>query len=523
MQAEYNHELGIASLEQEGLKVLTLLQQPGSKRPSINAYLGARYSRSDKSVSEVAQEVVDNHIDGAKRLANIFNGYGHASVGDLAMITLCIENIPMYVAMRFFYLNPVVAGQERSTRFADFCVPNYAVPELPEALQQAYKAIIDKQLADYQELLQLTEPALSNYFDINLEDKKQVAALKARSFDTARYLLPIGLSTSFAATMSARSWSVYLGLLKGSPFEQETKLASLLEALLMGTPELAALGYVPEVDGLLRHTAANPDRDETIRLLLEAVNKYSDTHLLSDEMLIDEGDCFIEEYTKADQNLLKHLTMLVNPALNSSVLEFEPELSQALGEIIFSRHTQYKQLGNLAQSGAIAIEGRADLGVLKDLNRHRSFEKFVPFLEAEIDLEAELTREEGLHFDVCAYLNLPALFHIRKQYQDKLANTYNLIQAWYLQVSADYPQIAKEYVRYLLPHAHKTSYRFYGSIDDLQYTINTRARNGGHIQYRQLVQLWAFKLAEASLFWQPFYKQLEPVIPGSIEQFIDRS
>lgn len=45
----YNEKLGIASAE-SNVRVLTILQRPGTRQPSISSYLGAAYSRSKVSV-----------------------------------------------------------------------------------------------------------------------------------------------------------------------------------------------------------------------------------------------------------------------------------------------------------------------------------------------------------------------------------------------------------------------------------------------------------------------------------------
>ena len=61
MNAAYFKDLHLASLASDEswheLKVNTLLQNPNAKQPSINAFLGARYSRSADPVVEIAKEV----------------------------------------------------------------------------------------------------------------------------------------------------------------------------------------------------------------------------------------------------------------------------------------------------------------------------------------------------------------------------------------------------------------------------------------------------------------------------------
>ena len=84
-------------------------------------------------------------------------------------------------------------------------------------------------------------------------------------------------------------------------------------------------------------------------------------------------------------------------------------------------------------------------------------------------------------------------------------------------------EISKEYVKYLLPHAHSTRYSFYASFDDLQYIINLRTRRGGHIAYRVLVYRWLELLNIQDGIWYSLHRGIEKPNPKSKQQFVDRS
>ncbi len=530
MKASYDHELGIASLESSsGLKVLTLMQNPGTKRPSINAFLGARYSRSADSVRAIAQDIMASGTDAAAKLEAIFYGYGHKSVGDMADVFICIENVSMLTAMRFFYTNPVLAGQERSSRYQAFggsqwrhyiYADSVARPAELE-LDREYTSIMQKQLDDYLELLTPTTEALANTFSMTTgSPKSELTALKSRSFDVARHMLPMGLNTSLGAVMSARAWSEYIGYLRGSSQCVERELGHLLYNLLVGTDELKALGYVPEVDGLIKHTDPNKSREQTTQELMSLLR--AEAYWEDYEVLNPEPDI---QYNQSENTLFMHLALLIDPLCSPEALVGDKvDLNQRVGEIIFSRHNHHNQLGTVAQSGAIGIQGMTDLGSLKDINRHRSLERFIPLLENCVNLDAELARESELCFDVCNYLNQSSLFALRKQYRERLKETYKQIKAWYVKAKAEIGEdLAREYTRYLMPHAHKTAYRIYGSLDDLAYTIQLRVRPGGHVNYRQLVYDWLKALAHQNPLWQALLDKLTAPDSSSREQFLDRS
>lgn len=530
-KAEYDHKLGIASLESSsGLKALTLMQNPGSKRPSINAFLGARYSRSAESVRAIAQDIMESGADAAAKLEAIFHGYGHKSVGAMADVFICIENVPMLTAMRFFNMNPVVAGQERSSRYQAFggsqwrqfiYADSVARPAELE-LDKEYSRIMQKQLDDYMNLLTPTTNALSNLFDITTgSPKSELNALKSRSFDVARHLLPIGLNTSFGAVMNAQMWSEYISYMRGSSQTVERELGELLYALLVGNDELRSLGYVPEIDGLIKHADANSSREQTTQTLKELFQQLHEDGKVG---WSHDEDTMAQSEPNAHFALVEHICLLIDPLLQPESMSIYDWQAEQVGRIIFSNHSHHNQLGTLAQSGAIALQGMTDLGSLKDLNRHRSLERFIPLLDNCVNLDAELARDDELCFEVCHYLNQPGLFGLRKQYRERLQETYRQIKIWYQKARLTLgEEVALEYARYLLPHAHKTAYRIYGSIDDLAYTIQLRIRPGGHFNYRVLVLTWLLELIDQNPFWQPLLEKLDVPDPNSREQFLDRS
>lgn len=531
MKGNFLKELQIASIESQSdwntFKVHTLLQSSNQKRPSINAYLGARYSRSADSIVDIAKEIIENNTDAAQRLETIFHGYGHKSVGDMADLFVCIENISMYMAMRIFYSNSVISGQERSTRYQNFKEPQYI--KIPTSvcsdknIREEYEAIILKQMNDYTSLLSKTKSALKEYFSIDEEIKEEKSALQSRSFDTARYLLPYGLQTSMAAVMSARNWSELISYLSASESVEDNEVGALLYNLL-GKSELEIRGYIREADGLIRHTDANYCRKKSTAEILGYLSKGISSQKEYENMGCEIRSCSINPNTNTLENLITNYELLLNPLGSENEYEFNQEDSREIGGIIFRNHNQHNLLGNIGQSGAIRIEGMATLGSLKDLNRHRSMERYIPLLHDEINIDNELNRESKDCYFVCNYLEIPKLKALRAEYEHCLTETYDAIKKW-RKVSSQFmsDEASKEYTKCLLPYAHSTKYVFYGSFDDLQYAINLRSRRGGHISYRSLVYRWLELLSEDDGIWYPLFSSIEQPNPKSKKQFLDRS
>jgi thymidylate synthase ThyX len=531
MKGTFREDIQIASIESEDdwnqFKVHTLLENVNQKQPSINAYLGARYSRSSDSVIDIASEIIKNNTDAAQRLEAIFHGYGHKSVGDMAQLFVCIENIPMFTAMKIFYLNSVISGQERSTRYQNFEEPEYIkIPKEicnDKKIRQEYEDIILKQMHDYSVLLKKTKEIFKEYFNINEDIKEEKSALQARSFDCARYLLPYGVQTSMAAVMSARNWSELISYLNASNGIVDREVGKLIYSLL-GDSDIEIAGYVREADGLIRHTEANYSRKNSTKEILEYLKKKVSPQKSYISQGSESDSCTVSYNDNAVEDLFTHYELLINPLGGENELEFDDEDSEYIGEVLFKNHNQHSLIGNLGQSGSIKIEGIASLCTLKDLNRHRSFERFIPLLHDEINIDNELNRDSKDCFFLCNYLDIPEMSELKKEYEKALIGTYNMIKRWRndsLKVMSK--EYSHEYTKYLLPHSHSTKYCFYASIDDLQYTINLRSARGGHIAYRVLMYKWLESLNSSDSIWYPLLEKIEIPDPASRDQFIDRS
>ncbi len=524
MNEEFFKEFHIASINGDkkwhSLKVNVLLQNTEAKQPSINAFLGARYSRSADSIVDIAKEIYESGKDASKKLEAIFYNYGHKSVGDMADVFLTLENIPIFVAQRFFYSNPVHAGQERSTRYQDFSKPKFV--RFPDSIkvsrkvQDGYEDLMHLALKYYSDLKDETEKAFISYFKVT-NDVNEKSALKARVFDTVRYFLPIGLQTSMGVLMSARAWAERISYYRASKFEIERELGELIYNLLMGTENLKNQGYIPEADGLIRHTEADTTRKASTEAILKIISKYRTSDI--------PFELFVSPNRDPSAELIENYSLLINPYSKLILGEDEFEnVKKKVSEIIFQNHNHHHQLGNVGQSGSYLISGIADYGAIKDLIRHRSFEKFIPLFEEELDFDKEMEREAKDMFRLCDYLEIPEFQALREKYSKNMLDYYSRVKKWYklLQKEAS-KDIANEYGRYVLNHGYRVFYKFYGSFDDIAYTISLRTRNGGHIAYRKLTRDWLKALNILDPIWSGFDAKLPEVIINDRHQFVDRS
>lgn len=493
--AKVNQDLGIAFLSEEesGMRVGTIPQRWGEKESARKGYLSARFSRSKEGIEDIYSSVQSKNTDASKRLDTIVGSYGHASVSALSGVTVYLEDIPLWLAARIHYvLEPGYMSQESSTRYIDFSAPNYN-PALTNP------ALIDYALQAYNKLLEPTKSYLQRKFNINAEDKRQKTALEARTFDCLRYLLPGTLNTSMSLRTDARVLSGLISLLKDGRGVERT-LGIMLEELMLGNKELANLGYVPEVDALIRHTEKTTGRYDSDEAILGEFQKLL-TFQLAEELR--DTSCVAYE-TRHDVDLIKNYLALLYPNQRFDFVHHHL-IANRMGEILYRYHNRHRMIGNKAQMGAIMVDGKMDFGSWRDMNRHRSLKKVVPHLETFGD--------QTVHpdFSICPYLEPNS--NIYNKYVDALYGIYALI-------TRELPNHLK---RINAPMAHNVRYRVSGSMDEFAYTTELRSRGGGHIAYRLIANDWFKAIAKVSWAFHGVKQHIIPANPNSRTEFLDRS
>ena len=460
---------------------IILLEPEPKSFPSAVAYALARYSRSEDSLAEIQEELLGDPETAAERLAKIFHGYGHDSVAGMAHLGVALEGISILDSLRFFYTCPLGDGQERSTRYQSRFLP-WVDKEQPLVYRQAYLELLNSLLTRYYAVIPRCEEALGKSYPPRNERERKT--LHLRALDCARYLLPLGVRTSLGQVQSARAWRNYLKYLGGLPDSSSRKIRCGLQA------ELEASGI-----GLLMRHCEPPDIKP---LRVNPRSRPSKQELMADQPSV--------EVALVEQQLALEM-VAHHPVWQERELEVYAKLSDYLMQF---GHREYCRVANV---GAIRIRGYSDLGTIKDLNRHRSLEKFIPFLEPGYNLTSDLLRERP--YELPPYPEVAELFDLEEHYKR--------VWEFYREMAHGYVSPADHYYhcKCLLPQAHRAAYHFYGSPADYLYTIQLRVRPGGHLRYRQEVARWAQALAELSPMWERL-AQTCPVPQETVETFFSR-
>jgi thymidylate synthase ThyX len=525
-----------------GFKVKTALVSDKKQIPSLVAFAGARYSRSSDSIETIFKEIKDAGSNAQEKLANIFRNYGHASVADMAQVFMYIEDVPQIIGARFFYETSLGGGQERSTRFQDFgstgvkSLKNY-VPALHqhgiefEDLNKQFIELQNYSLTHYNKWVDRLTKDYTSVYQVDSENKRQVGALRARVFDTARSFLLSGVCnrTSLAWITSAREWGRIISQFKANDDWQLKALGEQMEVLLAPDPDFAqSIGYVPEVPDLVRYTSA----DETTSNSLSALKKFLKeeafegiVHFRSRNELTDLSVALYDEnYFSGLKVMLQNILSLYPNAEEDSVLQWLANLTdekkEKLSKLLMADFTHHKQMGAQYRVNTKSVLLNCSIAETRDLNRHRAWGRFIPLLAMQKDYHKSLN--EG--YVLPAYLtdNLK-LKNSRAEFEADLLGYYDKLQGFVdtVQQLKWFPQ---SIILELLPFAHNFRFWMHGSVKEASYMTRLRVRPGGHINYRIL----AHKIAQVIAESEPFLAGLDlgdtlDPNPSSSEEFLDRS
>lgn len=165
--------------------------------PSIQAQALAKYSRSPASARDVVRALT---AEGANRFHDKNTiGYGHSSVAELATIPICFEGVSI-VASKFLEGYQRAGYSEKSTRYQSFSVDSFVEPYAPATAPGQIRDVVRPLYAAYDAILPRLAERLAGIMDLPADDRR----VRARAFDSVRYLLPAGTGTSLGGVYNLR-------------------------------------------------------------------------------------------------------------------------------------------------------------------------------------------------------------------------------------------------------------------------------------------------------------------------------
>lgn len=531
-----------------GVQLATTLPNPEKRVAAHRAWAAARHSRAEGDLINILAEMGEQGVDPDARLDEVFRGYGHASVGDLARVPVDIANVPMHVALAILNWGRVYGAQEKSTRFqkmfgsAELHDLSHYLPKLSDVqrdvLEPGYQALAEQAREIFTEHLPRVTEFFTGYF--NPGTKREKGTVNARAFDTTRFSLLMGQRTGFIFDASARDWAKLIGVLRGSSFSFYQNLGSQLETFLAPEKETEeALGFRAEVPTLIRHTEANTTATRNLgnlRDFLEEDEDFNETFQPNRDFqgYKRQSVTHVPTHFSAPERMVAQYVLSIWPSLDEErLLEWvssAPDGVKArISGIICADHTRHDELPQLAATTNDTYILKSQLGELRDWNRHRASGRFIqwrnPLQGLPIDYQS--ARELVANgFGLPLYLtDLDGASELRDSFSEALTAYYHQLES-FLETARE--QIGDEgdfgFVINLLPLAHRVNLWMHQNPAQDGYVADLRVRPGGHINYRET----AFQMAKLAAKSDPYLSALElsaERLPdaSSREQFFDRS
>jgi thymidylate synthase ThyX len=407
--------------------------------PELLAASGARYSRNNEGLDAIVSKIDFNNTD--KSVDGIFKmlDYGHQSIADMAPISLFIDDITQYAAYFLWTLSPTAGGQECSTRYIKMDISNVANSEdlgIPEELKDSYELHVAKSFNFYEEALKLwtkigennpeltkiPSSLLNSEFD---KDKKQVARMMRNfAFDRARVYLPVASLTGVMMIQSARAWANISAHLQSHKLKEFNLIGKEIEEKLkIGAPRLVKHCRPTE--------AIKAYYEREWKLWNTDYDLFSGTNLYAPPMTVDVDD------------------------LNFRTNRYSPCSS------------------NLSRIPVKFSWSHISFGEIRDLNRHRTGNKYCPFIPkgfygALDQLPDENTISSNIKF-----------FHTR--FEKTTWDAQNIMK--------DHP----EYV-YFTNLGHQYLFEHTTTADKFLYEMELRTGVGAHYKYAEhchdILELW---------------------------------
>jgi thymidylate synthase ThyX len=335
--------------------------------PELLASVLARYSRSNEGLAAILSKVDVNNPDASIDRILKFVDYGHASIGGLTGgLAIALDGVSMWLAYKIFEVAQMADGQESSTRYITMDATNLPAAEevgIPSDLAPRWRDVLARAFAAYHaEYARLDALATAEPQRVRVPaDAKPAVVARLRknyALDRARYFVPFATRTNLGLVQSSRMWSMTVKHLDSLPHPEARAAAKLIrDELLKQSPRL------------MRHSAGEPSYEEQARQEL-ATSLALGRERLSAAALPDEA--------------WVHVERAAPPWLG----EMQP-----LAEALRHRANRYGQQGTATRRMRVTFAwNNLALAELRDLNRHRTGNRYTPLIQAGFYLPPEIDR-----------------------------------------------------------------------------------------------------------------------------------
>lgn len=504
-------------------KVFAVLGIP----PEELAYTMASYSRSRRSFLETNAFITSQKA--TRFLETFYFAYGHRSIADMAHVSMAIENISILCAIEVVS-EQLWDGQERSTRYQDFSVTGYTLPdEVKEAgMAPRYTEAADRLFDLY---ASVSRSAFEYYKAVlpkpkEMDEKEYERTVRARAFDVARYCLPLATNTSVGQITSARTLEGQISRLLGSPYGEVRRVGA---ALREANQREAANPRDEKVRQLLAEAARaaeargvdlSPHLAEAMELLAPTPSAPTLVKYTAPDAYRSEVE---KEFRKVYEGLLGRVPVEEAPPV--SLVMVEDPLVESLSKLLYAvgyhpfrqivHHVQRLSLPERKDLLAMAFAKRGphdpwlpelrtgylnfdlvmDVGSLRDLHRHRRCEQLRQPLHTGLGFEAPEV------VDACG---------VGTRYREEIERA--------MKAAAEVNEACAPSGDYLLPLATRCRALFSMDLAELAYIAELRTRPTGHFSYRRIAHLMFEETAKHFPDFAPYIRAVSPDYEDLLER-----
>jgi thymidylate synthase ThyX len=497
--------------------------------PEPGGYAVAKFSRSARPYQDWIRELTQ---EGASRFYEQFYfAYGHASIADLAHVTMIAENISIVAAVEVLD-EQLVDAQESSTRYQDFTRRRYYTPpEIADsAFAPAYRNLCDRLFDVYHEV----HHAVVDYYERRYGDQRPGSmaddeyrrTLRARAFDIARYLLPSSTYTGLGYLCSARTLERQVRRLAASPLREIQEVA---EALRQAATEPAynprAVALEPEIDAFMqRHPGPEAEAfGEQVRnaamvgaAAAPTLVRYTEASPYANNTCAAAGSMVdgLLDQSQPDGNRGAELAAIAPPPV-----ELAATLAYRASPLSYRQITEQLARCSAADIDALVALAFAERGPHDE-----------PIRETRVgyQLVFDLCLDNGAFRDLHRHRNCVQIikdFTPRYGYDTPEAVAEGGQTAAYQAVMEEAGELAERLEaertglgQYALPLAFRRRALFKMDAAELGYIVETRTRPAGHASYRQI----AYDMYQAYGSRYPTLARNIRVTDPKVEEFFER-
>lgn len=509
---------------------------------AVVAWAGAKTSRSEDNYEDIFAQIHKAAMAGRKtagaKLSEVFVGYGHASVADMAPTMIFINDIPMHEAFWMFNHTSVGGGQELSTRYVK--LDDLGITNLSDRLDLSDREDlgeeVDKRWAELQEFaadrynyyVEALRPPLREHIRSELGEnewrnarrrkgvkRKIESSMDARILDVARMWIPSGAKTSMTIMTSVRNVIDISGQLRSARDDRLPALGDQLVTLLELKGYEGFEDIQAELGGLTRSKyfegttvlSGNIDKVREYADKIEAVlhPKHSvEKGTLNQSPKLEESSVEIIDFaTPGDALLFQYLTAAFPEAseenLKTYVDNLNPSLKKGYGEIIFNEHTHHELMRNLGDVRGTLFSMETAIGYERDLNRQRAFGRYIVALETDNFDPILRTGFNMNHQIVNATYWQQFEGQWRKDAEKYQRMVFDLDNLLAREINGYNSRVLQD----ILPLGQQTRMHMSGPPTQMSYMTNLRIGLGGDFGYRKVV----WDMLEQ-------YRDLDPVLAG---------